>query len=939
MLHFLTRVFGSRNERLVRGYGRYVRAANELEPQIQALSDAALRARTDEFRARLKDGAKLDDLLPEAFAVVREAARRTLKMRHFDVQLVGGISLHEGKIAEMRTGEGKTLVSTLPAYLNALPGNGVHIVTVNEYLAQRDADWMSPIYRFLGLTVGVIKNAQNPTEKRQAYACDITYGTNNEFGFDYLRDNLAFRLDDKVQRGLSYAIVDEVDSILIDEARTPLIISGPAEESTELYLRINQLVPRLKRQPEENAPGDFLVEEKSKQVHITEDGHEHVEALMFELGLLREGESLYEAANIRLMHHLNAALRAHALYKRDVEYIVRGGEVIIVDEFTGRTMPGRRWSDGLHQAVEAKEGVRVREENQTVASITFQNYFRLYTKLAGMTGTADTEAPEFLQIYGLEVVVIPTHRPMIRKDMSDFVYLTQKDKFQAIIEDIRDCVEREQPVLVGTTSIETSEFIAGLLQKEQIPHEVLNAKQHEREAQIVAQAGRPAAVTIATNMAGRGTDIVLGGNLEAELTSMGEIDEATGERVRTEWQARHDKVLASGGLHIIGTERHESRRIDNQLRGRSGRQGDPGSSRFYLAMEDNLMRIFGDPMRTKRLLQMAGMKEGEVIESGMLTRQIEKAQRKVESHNFDIRKQLLLFDDVANDQRKVVYQQRTQIMGTDDLSAAITGIMEESVGTLLDQYMPKHASSSDWDLQGLSEAVLKDFNARVDAKEWLEKEPELDEPTLRARLASAVRQAYEAKVARVGTAENGVPIMRHVEKDVMLNMLDRHWREHLGAMDYLRQGIHLRGYAQKDYRFEYKREAFELFAAMLDRVKFETVSILTKIEVRTQEEIDQEEEERRQRLMRALQAQHAEVQSVLSADGGEDPAGVAALARQGPLSAGVPPARGGVSPLPPPADAQGTFVRSERKIGRNEPCPCGSGKKYKHCHGVLSGLG
>ena len=540
MLHFLTRVFGSRNERLVRGYGRYVRAANELEPQIQVLSDPALRAKTDEFRARLKDGATLDELLPEAFAVVREASRRTLRMRHFDVQLVGGIALHEGKIAEMRTGEGKTLVSTLPAYLNALSGNGVHIVTVNEYLAQRDADWMSPIYRFLGLTVGVIKNAQSPPEKREAYACDITYGTNNEFGFDYLRDNLAFRLEDKVQRSLSYAVVDEVDSILIDEARTPLIISGPAEESTELYLRINQLVPRLKRQPEENAPGDFSVEEKTKQVHITEDGHEHVEALMFELGLLREGESLYDPANIRLMHHLNAALRAHALYKRDVEYIVRGGEVIIVDEFTGRTMPGRRWSDGLHQAVEAKEGVRVREENQTVASITFQNYFRLYTKLAGMTGTADTEAPEFLQIYGLEVVVIPTHRPMIRKDMSDFVYLTQKDKFLAIIEDIRDCAERQQPVLVGTTSIETSEFIAGLLQKEQIPHEVLNAKQHEREAHIVAQAGRPAAVTIATNMAGRGTDIVLGGNLEAELHSLGEIDEATRERVRGEWQARHE---------------------------------------------------------------------------------------------------------------------------------------------------------------------------------------------------------------------------------------------------------------------------------------------------------------------------------------------------------------------------------------------------------------
>ena len=595
MPQLLTRLFGSRNERLLRTYQRPVREASAFEPKVKALTDAELAAKTEEFRARLKKGERLDDLLPEAFAVVREAAQRTLKMRHFDMQLVGGIALHQGKIAEMRTGEGKTLVATLPAYLNALPGEGVHIVTVNEYLAQRDSEWMGPVFRFLGMSVGVIKNAQTSDEKRAAYACDITYGTNNEFGFDYLRDNLAYRLEDRVQRGLTYAVVDEVDSILIDEARTPLIISGPAEESTELYLRINDLVPRLKRQPKEDTPGDYAVDEKTKQVHITEEGHEHVEALMAEGGLLREGESLYDAANIRLMHHLNAALRAHALYKRDVEYIVRGGEVIIVDEFTGRTMPGRRWSDGLHQAVEAKEGVRVREENQTVASITFQNYFRLYKKLAGMTGTADTEAPEFMQIYGLEVVVIPTHKPMVRKDNPDFVYLTQKDKFAAIVEDIQDCVTREQPVLVGTTSIETSEFLAGLLQKDKIPHEVLNAKQHEREAHIVAQAGRPAAVTIATNMAGRGTDIVLGGNLEAELAGLGEIDDATRALVRAEWQKRHDRVVAAGGLHIVGTERHESRRIDNQLRGRSGRQGDPGSSRFYLSMEDNLMRIFGDP--------------------------------------------------------------------------------------------------------------------------------------------------------------------------------------------------------------------------------------------------------------------------------------------------------------------------------------------------------
>jgi preprotein translocase subunit SecA len=925
---FLTRLFGSRNDRLLRTYQRPVREANGFEPGVQALSDEQLRAKTEEFRARLSKGETLDDLLPEAFAVVREASQRALKMRHFDMQLVGGIALHQGKIAEMRTGEGKTLVATLPAYLNALPGEGVHIVTVNEYLAQRDSEWMGPVYRFLGLTVGVIKNAQTSEEKRAAYACDITYGTNNEFGFDYLRDNLAYRLEDRVQRGVAYAIVDEVDSILIDEARTPLIISGPAEESTELYLRINDLVPRLKRQKEENAPGDYAVDEKTKQVHITEEGHERVEMLMAEGGLLREGESLYDATNIRLMHHLNAALRAHALYKRDVEYIVRNGEVIIVDEFTGRTMPGRRWSDGLHQAVEAKEGVRVREENQTVASITFQNYFRLYKKLAGMTGTADTEAPEFMQIYGLEVIVIPTHKPMVRRDMADFVYLTQKDKFQAIVEDIQDCVKREQPVLVGTTSIETSEFLAGLLQKDAIPHEVLNAKQHEREAHIVAQAGRPGAVTIATNMAGRGTDIVLGGNLEAELLALGEIDDATRTALRSEWQERHDRVVAAGGLHIVGTERHESRRIDNQLRGRSGRQGDPGSSRFYLSMEDNLMRIFGDPMRTKRLLQMAGMKAGEVIESGMLTRQIEKAQRKVEAHNFDIRKQLLLFDDVANDQRKVVYQQRTEIMGTEDLSAAVRGIREEAINNLVDQYLPKSVAPADWDLSGLREALAKDFNAEVDPAAWLVAEPELEEAAMRARIVAAAHASYDQKVARSGSE-----VMRHVEKQVMMNMLDQHWREHLAAMDYLRQGIHLRGYAQKDYRFEYKREAFELFAAMLERVKFETVTVLAKLEVRTQEAIDQEEEERRRRLMRALQAQHAEALSLLAPGAGAPPADADAglgAAMAGAAARGAAPAVLSTEPSP--------FVRVERKIGRNEPCPCGSGKKYKHCHGVLSSV-
>ncbi len=950
MLTLLTRVFGSRNDRLVRRYGALVRATNSLEASFKALSDEALRAKTQEFRDRLKGGSPLDDLLPEAFAAVREASRRTLQMRHFDVQLIGGIALHQGKIAEMRTGEGKTLVATLPAYLNALTGEGMHIVTVNEYLAQRDADWMGPVYRFLGLTVGVIKNAQSTEEKREAYACDITYGTNNEFGFDYLRDNLAFHLGDRVQRGLAYAVVDEVDSILIDEARTPLIISGPAEESTELYLQVNELVPRLVRQKEENGPGDFSVDEKTKQCQLTEEGHEKVERFMAEAGLLKEGESPYAAANIRLMHHLDAALRAHVLYKRDVDYIVRGGEVIIVDEFTGRTMPGRRWSDGLHQAVEAKEGVRVREENQTIASITFQNFFRLYKKLSGMTGTADTEAPEFLQIYGLEVVVIPTHKPMVRKDMPDFVYLSQKDKFQAIIEDIRDCVTRGQPALVGTTSIETSEFLSGLLQREGIAHQVLNAKQHEREALIVEQAGTPGTVTIATNMAGRGTDIVLGGNLAAELAALGpEPEETARERARADWQARHERVIAAGGLHIVGTERHESRRIDNQLRGRSGRQGDPGSSRFYLSMDDNLMRIFGDPMRIKRLLQMAGMKEGEVMESGMLSRQIEKAQRKVEAHNFDIRKQLLLFDDVANDQRKVVYQQRTELMGAEDLSAAVRGIREETVGTLLDQYLPRLSAPQDWDLDGLAETLLKDFGARIEPRAWLQKEPELEEAALRRRVIDAAHAVYEQKVERFGA-----PIMRHAEKSIMLQTLDRQWRDHLAAMDYLRQGIHLRGYAQQDYRSEYKRESFELFSAMLDRVKYDTVSLLSKVEVRTQEEVERDEEQRRQHLMRLWQAQHLEAQSALSGGeasgaglsgavslgGGLVPGGAAAAAAgPGGVGRGAPAPAGPIPPTAPAPESPGTFVRNERKIGRNEPCPCGSGKKYKHCHGALASWG
>jgi preprotein translocase subunit SecA len=812
----------------------------------------------------------------------------------------------------MRTGEGKTLVATLAAYLNALSGKGVHVVTVNEYLAQRDADWMGPIYRFLGLTVGVIKNGQPAADKRAAYAADITYGTNNEYGFDYLRDNLAFRLEERVQRPLNYAIVDEVDSILIDEARTPLIISGPAEESTELYVKINALVPRLKVQKQEDGPGDYSVDEKTKQVHLSEEGHQHVEELMSEAGLLREGESLYDAANIRLMHHLNAALRAHALYHRDVEYIVRNGEVIIVDEFTGRTMPGRRWSDGLHQAVEAKEKVRVREENQTVASITFQNYFRIYSKLAGMTGTADTEAFEFQQIYGLEVVVIPTHKLMIRDDAPDLVYLTQKDKFTAIIEDIRECMQREQPVLVGTTSIETSEFLSGLLNKEGIEHQVLNAKQHEREAHIVAQAGRPGTVTIATNMAGRGTDIVLGGNLEAELHGLEDPAPDIAEKTRNDWQERHNRVVEAGGLHIVGTERHESRRIDNQLRGRSGRQGDPGSSRFYLSLEDNLMRIFGDPNRTKALLSRVGMKEGEVIESRMLTRQIEKAQRKVEAHNFDARKNLLEYDDVANDQRKVIYQQRSELMAADDVADAVRGIREEVVNELISQFVPPGSVAEQWDTAGLGTAIERDFGLKLDVRSWLESDQALDEQGVRKRVVDEIAGGYEQKVTTYG-----VPFMRHVEKAIMLQQLDVHWREHLAAMDYMRQGIHLRGYAQKNPKQEYKREAFELFSSMLDRIKFDTVTILSKLQVRSQEEIEREEQERQRRLARALQAQHAQAQSLVAPEEPEPAAGP--VARQ------------------PAAAPQAPFVRGDRKVGRNEPCPCGSGKKYKHCHGALQG--
>ena len=919
MLKFLTQIFGSRNQRLVKELSRTVAAINAFEPAVQALQDEEFPQKTTALKQRFAAGTPLADLVPEAFALVREASRRKLGLRHFDVQLIGGLALNAGKIAEMRTGEGKTLMATLPAYLNSLTGDGVHVVTVNEYLAQRDSDWMSPVFRFLGLDVGVIKNAQSPDEKRAAYACDITYGTNNEFGFDYLRDNLAFRLEDRVQRKLSFAIVDEVDSILIDEARTPLIISGPAEESTDLYIKINTLIPRLTRQKQEDGPGDYAVDEKSKQATLTEDGHAKVEELMAEIGLLRDGESLYDATNIRLMHHLNAALRAHALYKRDVEYIVRGGEVIIVDEFTGRTMQGRRWSDGLHQAVEAKEGVKVREENQTVASITFQNYFRLYAKLSGMTGTADTEAFEFQQIYGLEVVVIPTHKPMVRKDRSDLVFLSEADKFQAILEDIEECVKRGQPVLVGTTSIETSERLAKLLATAKIPHEVLNAKQHEREAHIVAEAGRPGAVTIATNMAGRGTDIVLGGSTQIQIEAIENPSDQQLEDIREDWRKRHDAVVGAGGLHIIGTERHESRRIDNQLRGRSGRQGDPGSSRFYLALEDNLMRIFGDPTRMKSLMTRVGMKAGEAIESGMLTRQIERAQRRVEQHNFDARKQLLEYDDVANDQRRVIYQQRTDLMSAEDVAEAVRGIREEVVAQLVDQYVPGGTPEEQWDAAGLAQAIQRDFGAELPVADWLKAEEAGDGSSLKRKIFGALEELYQQKCTNVG-----IEVMRYIEKEVMLRTLDTHWREHLAAMDYMRQGIFLRSYAQKNPKQEYKREAFELFSAMLDRIKLDTITTVSQIQVRSQAEIEREELERQHRLARALQMQHAEAISPIQAV---------------PEGAGGAAAANATQPEPDNTPAATPFVRQVPKVGRNEPCPCGSGKKYKYCHGTLQANG
>jgi len=964
---FLTSIFGSRNQRLLRQYSKTVKKINALEDGMKALDDSALKAKTEEFRKRYADAETLEDLLPEVFAVAREAAWRTLHMRPFDVQLVGGMVLHDGNIAEMRTGEGKTLMSTLPAYLNAISTNGVHIVTVNEYLAQRDADWMRPIYEFLGLSVGVSKSGQTQEEKRAAYESDITYATNNELGFDYLRDNLAFSTEDKVQRKLNFGIVDEVDSILIDEARTPLIISGPAESSTDLYAQINKLIPKLRQHEETEEPqnfdipanrvtlvdqsgntvtlegvdgastdvmkladavslaeerdadlvladgsqkvatcrlvtrGDYTVDEKSKQTHMTEEGHMKVESLMANAGLLAEGESLYDAGNIRLLHHLNSALRAHAIYQRDVDYIIKDGEVVIVDEFTGRTMPGRRWGDGLHQAVEAKEGVSIKQENQTVASITFQNFFRLYNNLSGMTGTADTEAFEFQQIYGLEVVVIPTDKPMVRDDQPDLVYLTEKDKYEAIVEDIVDCSDRGQPVLVGTTSIEASELLSSFLKKKKIKHEVLNAKQHEREAQIVQNAGRPGAITIATNMAGRGTDIVLGGSLEADFANAGEgADQAA---IQADWDSRHATVVTAGGLHIVGTERHESRRIDNQLRGRSGRQGDPGSSRFYLSMEDTLMRIFGDPERTKNLLSRAGMREGEAIESRLLTRQIERAQRKVESHNFDIRKNLLEYDDVANDQRKVIYSQRSELMDADEIAESVAAIRDEVLEIVVWQYIPPGSLDEMWDTEGLNQALESDFGLHVDVSRWAGDDKTLSAEAISERCIEEARKAYEKKAADIGEE-----LMRGVEKQVMLRQLDYHWKEHLAGMDHLRQGIGLRSYAQKNPKQEYKREAFEMFGTMLEQVKHDTISILSRI--RIQGEDDLAEMAKRRQAAEAMKFQHAEASALGtgSSSQGEQPAAPAAL----------------------------PFVRDGRKVGRNEACPCGSGKKFKQCHGKLS---
>jgi preprotein translocase subunit SecA len=905
--NILTRIFGSRNERLLKQYRAVVRDINALEPSMAALDDAALRAKTGELKERVAKGEALDDVLPEAFAVVREAGKRALGMRHFDVQLIGGMALHHGKIAEMRTGEGKTLVSTLPGYLNALTGKGVHIVTVNDYLAQRDADWMGRIYRFLGLEVGVNLSQMNHEAKQQAYAADITYGTNNEFGFDYLRDNMVYQASERVQRGLAYAIIDEVDSILIDEARTPLIISGQADDNIEMYYRLNDLAPRLKRQETETGAGDYWVDEKAHQVLLSEEGHEHAEAVLADAGLLSAGTSLYDAQNISLMHHLYAALRAHSLYHRDQHYVVQNGEVIIVDEFTGRLMTGRRWSEGLHQAVEAKEGVAIQRENQTLASITFQNYFRMYGKLAGMTGTADTEAFEFQQIYHLETVVIPTHLPMVRKDENDLVFRTFQEKVDAIVADVRGCHERGQPVLVGTTSIENSELLSGHLEKQGLKHEVLNAKQHAREAEIVAQAGRPRAITIATNMAGRGTDIVLGGAIEQQLLRMREDEstplherEAAIAKLRAEWQARHDEVVASGGLHIVGTERHESRRIDNQLRGRSGRQGDPGSSRFYLSLEDPLLRIFGGE-RLGVIMQKLKMPEGEPIEHAIVNRSIAKAQNRVESRNFDIRKQLLEYDDVANDQRRVIYQQRNELVDSEDVGGTIRNMIRGEMEALVRRYVPAESVEEQWDLPGLEAALAGELQIRVAAQEWL-KDADVNDDTIRDRIVEAAVAAWQEREASAGAE-----VMRSFERSLVLQTLDHHWRDHLANLDHLRQGIHLRGYAQKNPKQEYKREAFELFSDMLDRVKQDVVKVVLTVQVRSQQDVAAVEEPE---AVSNVRYQHADYEEALASPPAGDDAAKAVEAQP--------------------------FVRSGDKVGRNDPCPCGSGKKYKQCHGRLA---
>ena len=940
--NLVKKIVGSSNERAVKRLGREVDAINAFESTIAALDDAALAAKTVEFRERLEQGVPLASLLAEAFAVVREAGKRALGMRHFDVQMIGGMVLDSGKIAEMRTGEGKTLVATTAVYLNALPGEGVHVVTVNDYLARRDAEWMGKLYEFLGLSVGVIVNGISSDERRTAYASDVTYGTNNEFGFDYLRDNMAHSPEQKVQRGLNFAIVDEVDSILIDEARTPLIISGPADGDSELYTKLNIVVPRLTRQQEEEGEGDFTVDEKGRQVHLTEEGMERVEELLVEDGILEEGESLYDASHIAVLHHLNAALRAHALYTKDKEYIVAGGQIVIVDEFTGRTMPGRRWSEGLHQAIEAKEGVKIQRENQTLASITFQNFFRLYDKLAGMTGTADTEAYEFQQIYGLEVVVIPTHRPMVRDDKADLVFLTQHEKYDAIIEDIEDCVERRQPVLVGTTSVETSEYLSGLLDKKTIAHEVLNAKQHEREASIIENAGRPGAVTIATNMAGRGTDIVLGGSLEAELAAMLISDDAAKDDmarsgVRTDWDRRHEDVLSAGGLHIIGTERHESRRIDNQLRGRSGRQGDPGSTRFYLSLEDSLMRIFASE-RVGNLMQKLGMQEGEAIEHPWVTKAIENAQRKVEGHNFDMRKNLLEYDDVANDQRKVVYEQRNEYMEAESVRDTVDDLREEIVPNVVARFVPPGSIEEAWDLEGLEQELKRVTNQAFDVRGWLAAEPDLPEADIATRIVDGLVEDYQAKEAAAG--EEG---LRRFEKYVMLQALDEHWKEHLAGMDYLRQSIGLRGYAQKNPKQEYKKEAFALFTNMLEEYKADVMSVLSKVQVRSPEQVAEAEQRATPTPPTQVSYEHREVRSALSDEAAEAAGGGGTAVAERPASAAVAAAAaqraaavassGGRRVAAAPAQP---YRREDRKVGRNDPCPCGSGKKYKNCHGKLS---